>query len=65
MRSKIATPDVKDAETGQTLAKGKVFYSLRHRAKDVLERIAGEKIARAAMGHERSDVHHLLISAEK
>jgi len=57
-RLKIATPDVKDAETGQTLAKGKVFYSLRHRAKDVLERIAGEKIARAAMGHERSDVHH-------
>lgn len=54
----IVTADVKDAETGRTLAKGKVFYSLRHRAKDVLEKVGGEKTARAAMGHERSDVHH-------
>lgn len=57
-RLDITTPDVKDPETGRTLAKGKVFYSLRHRAKDVLEKVGGERVARAAMGHERSDVHH-------
>lgn len=56
-RLNITTADVKDADTGRTIRKGKSFYSLRHRAKDVLETVAGTPIAVAAMGHARPDVH--------
>jgi hypothetical protein len=55
---KIATADRKDPETGRTVVKGKSFYSLRHRAADVIKKVAGEEVSRIVMGHERDEVHH-------